>query len=91
VRPETAVASVELLHRLLAVHVVHPVGEVEQERGGVEVLPDEVRRVEVEPERRPVLEQVQRATSGPVVVGDLGRVDLEREADPHLLEDVEDR
>src|SRR6202042_2133474 len=57
----------------------------------VEVLPDEVARVEVEAEALPVADRVEGASGGPVVVGDLTRVDLVGEAHPHLVEDVDDR
>ncbi len=84
-----AVAEVEL--HGLAGDVVDPVGELEDEGHRVEVLPDEVRRVPVEAERLAVADRLEGAPRGPVVVRDLGRVHLVREADAHLVEDVEDR
>ena len=90
-RAEPPVAAVEPLAGLLAVHVVDPVPEVGQERHRVQVLPDEVARVEVQPERRPVAHRLQRPPGGPEVVGDLAGVHLVRE--PHALgvEHVQDR
>lgn len=79
---EAPVAPVEALAGLLAVHVVDPVPEVVQEPDGVEVLPDEVARVEVQPERGPVADGLQGAVRGPVVVRDLARVHLVGEAHP---------
>ena len=62
VRAEPAVAAVaDLLLRVLAVDVVDPVLEVPQEADRVEVLPDEVARVPVQAERRPVADRLQRA------------------------------
>src|SRR3954468_1721701 len=90
VRAQPAVAAVELLHRLLAVHVVDPVAEVPEEADRVEVLPDEVAGVEVQPEGRPVPDRGHRGDGRPAVVRDLARGDLVREADPDLVEDVED-
>ena len=51
----------------------------------------EVARVEVDPEARAVADRRQRLARGHEVVGDLGRVDLEREAHALGLEDVDDR
>src|SRR3954449_6795708 len=86
VRAQPAVAAVELLHRLLAVHVVDPVLEVPQEADRVEVLPDEVARVEVQPECLAVTDRLQRALRRPVVVGDLAGVHLVGEADAFPVE-----
>lgn len=71
--------------------VVDAVGEVERERGRVEVLMREVARVEVDAETLAVVDRVECLARGDEVVGDLGRVDLESE--PHALgvEDVDDR
>src|SRR3954462_12082943 len=66
---EAAVAAVEALLRVLAVDVVDPVGEVEDEPDRVEVLPHEVRRVPVEAEGRAVAQRVEGLAGGPVVVG----------------------
>ena len=61
VRPEPAVAAVaDLALRVLAVDVVDPVPEVPQEPDRVEVLPDEVARVPVQPERLPAPDRLQR-------------------------------
>ena len=91
VRAEHAVAPVEVGDRLLHVHVEDVLGEVEHERDVVQLLPDEVRRVEVEPEALAVADRLEGVLGGPVVVRDLGRVHLEREAHADLFEDVEDR
>src|SRR5215218_9078364 len=48
VRRQPAVTPVELLDRFLAVHVVDPVLEIPEESDRVEVLPDEMARVEIE-------------------------------------------
>jgi hypothetical protein len=71
VRPQASVAAVELLDGLLAVDVLDAFPEVVEEADRVEVLPDEVARVEVEPEGRSVADRVEGTLGGPVVVGDL--------------------
>ena len=91
VRGEDRAASVEPLLRVLDVHVVDPVGEVERELRGVEELVREVARVEVDPERLAVVDRVQRLPRRDEVVRDLGRVHLEAELDALLVEDVHDR
>ena len=58
---------------------------------GVDHLPVQVAGVEVEAELGPVADRLQGALGGVDVEGDLGRVDLQRELDAALLEDVEDR
>ena len=88
---ESTVAPVELLARLLQVHVVDPVLEVPQESDRVEVLPHEVTGVEVQSESRPVADGLQRPLRRPVVVGDLAGVHLVREAHSFLIEDIQDR
>ena len=88
---EDRAAAVEALDRVLDVHVVDAVGELGHERGAVEELVLEVRRVEVDPEALAVVERVQRLARGDEVVGDLGRVDLERELHALGVEDVDDR
>jgi hypothetical protein len=92
VRAHPAVAAVaDLALRVLAVHVVDPVAEVEQEPDRVQVLPDEVARVPVQPERLPVPDGLHRRDRRPVVVGDLAGVHLVREPHPDLVEHVQDR
>ena len=81
VRPEDRAASVEPLLRVLDVHVVDPVGELERELRGVEVLVREVARVEVDPERLTVADRVQGLPRRDEVVRDLRRVHLEAELD----------
>src|SRR5665647_2432613 len=77
--------------RVLAVHVVDPVLEVPQEADRVEVLPDEVARVPVQPEGLAVPDGLEGAHRRPVVVGDLAGVHLMGEPDTDLVEDVQDR
>src|SRR5918994_1449080 len=61
VRTHPAVAAVaDLALRVLAVHVIDAVTEVPQEAHRVEVLPDEMAGVPVEPKRRPVSDRLQR-------------------------------
>src|SRR5690625_2102724 len=91
-RAQPAVAPVaQVLLRVLAVHVVDPLTEVPQEAGRVEVLPDEVARVPVQPERRPVPNRVERLDRGPVVVGDLTGMDLVGKVHTLLVEHIHDR
>src|SRR3954447_10471311 len=77
--------------RVLDVHVVDAVGELEREGGGIEVLMGEMGRVEVDPEGGPAADGVEGLPRGHEVVGDLRGVDLEPEAHPLGLEDVHDR
>jgi hypothetical protein len=73
------------------VRVVDPVAELGDEGGRVEELVLEVAGIEVDPEAGAVVERVQRLAGRAEVVGDLGRVDLEGEADALRVEDVDDR
>jgi hypothetical protein len=73
------------------VHVVDPLGELLRERRRVERLMGEVARVEVDAEALAVVDRVERAAGGHEVVGDLGRMDLEREAHALGVEAVVDR
>ena len=91
VRAEDRAASVEPFARVLHVHVVDAVGELEHERSRVEQLVGEVARVEVDAEALAVPDRVERPARGDEVVGDLGRVHLEAEADALPVEDVHDR
>jgi hypothetical protein len=91
VRPQAAVAAVQALACFLAVHVVNPVGVRGEESKRVEVLPYEVARVKVQPERRAVIHRSQGLRRGPEVVGDLARVHLVREPDALRVEHVQDR
>ena len=91
VRGEDRAAAVEALARVLDVHVVDPVGELERELRGVEELVREVARVEVDPERLAVVDRVERLPRRDEVVRDLGRMHLEPELDALLVEDVQDR
>ena len=67
------------------------VAELVDEGGGVEELVLEVAGVEVDPEAGAVADRRQRLARGEEVVGDLGGVDLEREAHALGLEHVDDR
>ena len=89
VRAEPAVATVQVLLRVLGVDVVDLVGEVGEEAGRVEVLPDHVARIPVDPELRPV-DGLQHLLCRPVVIGQFAGVYLGSEPDPALREDVED-
>src|SRR5882757_963193 len=59
VRAQPAVAPVEPGRGLLAVDVVNAVAEVVEKADRVQVLPHEMARVEVEPERRPTTDRLQ--------------------------------
>ena len=72
-------------------HVVDPVAELERELRGVEELRREVTRVEVDAERLAVADRVERLARRHEVVGDLGRMHLEPEANALGVEDVHDR
>ena len=76
---------------VLHVDVVDAVGELLEEADRVDPLPLQVTRVEVEAERLPPADRVERAIGGNQVERDLRRVNLEREADTVLLERIEDR
>src|SRR5439155_7113063 len=76
---------------VLDVDVVDAVAELVDEARRADALPVEVARVEVEAERRPVPDRRERAPRGDDVVGDLGGVDLQPEAHPDLIEDIQDR
>ena len=82
---------VERALRVLDVDVEDPVRELVDERRRLEELMLEVARVEVDPEARrsPIASSALRGRHE--VVGDLGRVHLEREAHALGLEDVDDR
>src|SRR4051794_34138495 len=84
-------APVEAALRILHVHMVDPGAEGADEGRGVEELVLEVAGIEVDPEAPAVADGVERLARRHEVVGDLGRVDLEREANALGLEDVDDR
>ena len=90
-RAEDRAAPVEPLARVLDVDVVDAIGELECELRRVEALVREVTRVEVDPERLAVVDRIERLARRDEVVGDLGRVHLEPEADSFRVEHVEDR
>src|ERR1700674_5853510 len=72
-------------------NVVDAVGELRDEGARVEELVREVTGIEVDSESGPAPDRVQRLARGHEVVSDLRRMDLEAEADTHLVEDVDDR
>src|SRR5262245_19661599 len=76
---------------VLDVHVEDALAELADEADVVDALVAHVRRVEVQAEVRRVVDRRERATGAVEVEGDLGRVDLEREADADLLELLQDR
>src|SRR5688572_2674878 len=88
---EDAVAAVDEDLGVLDVAVVDAVGELVDELGRIDELPDQVGRVEVEAELLAAADGLDRPGGGVEVVGDLGRVHLEREAHTVLAELVEDR
>ena len=88
---EDALASVQRPARVLDVHVVDPVGELLDERRGIEELMREVARVEVEAELRPPVDRSEGLARRDEVVRDLRRVNLQAEADALGSEDVHDR
>src|SRR5262249_46902994 len=71
--------------------MVNAGGEVTEEAHGVEVLPDEMAGVEVEPEPGPVADRLEGALGRPVVVSDLAGVHFVGEAHANLVEDVDNR
>ena len=71
--------------------VVDAVGELGDERRRVEGLVREVARVEVDPEALAPVDRLQRLASRDEVVGDLGGMNLEPEANALRVEDVDDR
>jgi hypothetical protein len=91
VRGQDRAAAVEAALRVLDVYVVDPIRELGHECGRVEELRGEVARVEVDAEALAPVDRLERAPGGDEVVGDLGGVDLEPEADALRVEDVDDR
>ena len=83
-------AIVPHLH-ILHVHVVNPIAKATQEEHGVDPLPHQVGRIEVEAERRAVVKRLEQAHGAVVVERDLSGMHLECELDSFLVEDVEDR
>src|SRR5215218_1326023 len=88
---EDRAAAVEPPDRVLDVGVEDPVAELGDEGGRVEELVLEVARGEVDAEAPAVADRLQRLAGGDEVVGDLRRVDLERELHALGLEHVDDR
>ena len=75
---------------VLAVHVVDPLGELQQEADVIQALPDHVRGFVVESKAGSMTDGVQGLPSAPVVVGDLAGVHLVGVPDADVLVDVED-
>ena len=90
-RREDRAPSVEAADGVLDVDVVDAVGELQSEGGRVEELVREMGRIEIDPERGTAVDRLERLAGRDEVVSDLGRVHLEPEPHPLLLEDVEDR
>ena len=88
---ENAVFAVELERGVFHVDVENAVGEAADELDRVDHLPNEVRRLEVEPERRMEVERFERELRGVDIERDFRRVDFEREFNSEFLIDVEDR
>ena len=91
VPPENRAAPVEEAPRVLHVHVVDAVGELDRKRSRIEELVREMARIEVDPEAGPVADRIERPAGRDEVVGDLGRVHFEGEPNSLLVEDVDDR
>ena len=87
---QDAVASVEVQLDVLGVDVVDPVDEVAAEDHGVHALPQQVAGIEVDAHGGPVVEDLQQLLGGPVVKGDLGGMDLQRQLDAAGVVDVHD-
>ena len=76
-RGQDARPAVERPGRVLDVHVIDPIRESPDELDGVDHLPEEVARVEVEPELRAVVDRLQGPLGRVDIKGDLGRVNLQ--------------
>src|SRR5690606_4131123 len=87
---EDAGAAVERHFDVLRVDVEDPVGEGVDELHGVDLLPQEVTRVEVEAEGGVMADRLEGPLCRVQVEGDLARVHLEGEFHALRLEDVED-
>ncbi len=71
--------------------MINPVFEVPEETDRIQVLPDKVAGIPVQPERRPVPDGFHGPDRGPVVVGNFARVHLVREPHPHLVKHIQNR
>src|SRR5215204_1656616 len=91
VASQYAPAAVQPLAAVLDVEVVDPIGELLDERCGVEELVGEVARVEVDTEALAVADGVESLAGAYEVVGDLRGVHLQAPPDALLVEDVDDR
>src|SRR5690606_11255327 len=88
---QDAAAAVERDDRVLDVDVVDAVRELADELDGIDPLPNEMARIEIEAEFLAVADRIEGAAGGVDVEGEFGRVDFEGEADAAFGEDVEDR
>src|ERR1035437_5336667 len=71
--------------------MVDAIGEISEEPNRVEVLPDEVTRVEVQAKARPVPDCLKCPLRCPVVVCDLARVNFVRKSNADLVEHIDYR
>ena len=78
---ENAVFAVELERGVFHMDVENAIGEAADELDRVDHLPNEVRRVEVEPERRMEVERFERELRGVDIERDFRRVNFKRELD----------
>ena len=91
VRSENAGPSVKLERRVLHVHVVDAVGKLGQEANGVDLLPVQVARVEIEAESFTAVYRFDGALGGDDIEGDLRRMHFKSKTHPALVEHVENR
>ena len=91
VRSQDAAFAVERDGGVLDMAMVDAVGESAEEFDGIDALPVEVARVEVETEFLAAADRFEGAFGGVEVKGDLGRMDFEREFDAVLAVGVHDR
>ena len=91
VRGEDRAAAVETTLRVLHVHVVDAGSELARVESRVQELGNEVARVEVDSEGLAVPERLERLSRRHEVIGDLGRMHLQTEADAFALENLEYR
>src|SRR5690349_19964110 len=90
-RREDRAESAQSLPRVFDVNVLDPVGELERELRGVEMLMREVAGIELDPEASATIDSVKGLARADEVVRDLGRVHLEPEAHAFGVEHVDDR
>ena len=83
--------AVERDFRVFDVDVVDAVRELADELRGIHALPQEMARIEVEAERRTVVDGFQRLLGGVDVKRDFRRMDFQRELDAVFVEFVQNR